>query len=81
MYQDIRELENFRRESNKYNSMENMMKLVEKLANSGSGWDIEWSKNRVSVFYRFIWRYFDHPESAIARRERADIEPERSFHQ
>ena len=37
--------------------------------------------NRVGVLYFSVWKYFSYPSVTDVRRERADIDLERRFHQ
>ena len=59
--------------------MGNILKLVRRAVERCGGWDMECKK--IYCLYWSVWRYFDYPEATEARRERADIDPERRFNQ
>ena len=74
------ELENLPRGWNKYDGMENTMNPAERVDDSGSGWDIDWSEDKAIGMYRLVYKYFDFPAEEEVRRERTALHPDRGFH-
>ena len=56
------------------------MNPAERVDDSGSGWDIEWSEDKAIGMYRLVYKYFDFPAAEEVRRERTALHPDRGFH-
>ena len=56
------------------------MEIWERGYNKVDGKKREWSKTKVSFFYRSVWKYFEYPAAIELSRERVAIETEVRFH-
>ena len=46
---------------------------MERVKKGCGGWEIKWSKNKVSVLFQSNWKYFNHQTETGLRRESLDI--------
>ena len=64
---------------NKYNEIENTMKLEQMASESGGGWEKESGHKKISALCQYVWNNFNYPEATEVRREMSDIYPDRRF--